>query len=198
MSIVTCILVAVVAGIIVFIKTLNAGKKTNQPHNSFNEDEIMMDFKTDNNDGNNSLDNIEVDYEKQEVKAQGRIMGFDMISHYEFEHVETVWKDDYDKEDSDMRASINRDEETMRVCGVCDELPELEPRGYRLEGQALQEYREREERHWALCDEVRLKLYFRYWQGGELKTSFLGFSQKDAIDARRKLKPLIKHLRECP
>ena len=47
-----------------------------------------------------------------------------------------------------------------------------------------------------MVDEVGLKLWFHYYQCGELKESSLDFSQKDAIEARHKLKPLIKHLRE--
>lgn len=132
-----------------------------------------------------SLGDIEVDYEKKEVRAGGRIIDFGRISHYEFEHIETVWKDDYDPQDSDMRAGINRDSETMRVCGECKELQEVSDK----------KWQEMRERHWALCDEVELELWFNYYQNEEVKQSSLFFSRNDAIEARRKLKPLIKYLR---
>lgn len=112
-----------------------------------------------------SLGNLEVDYDKKEVRAGGRKIDFGMISHYEFEHVQTG----------------HGNYETMRVFGICEELPELSPEA---------------ERHAALVDEVGLKLWFNYFQNEELKQSSLDFSEKDAIEARNKLKPLIKHLRE--
>lgn len=137
--------------------------------------------------GYNSLGNLEVDYDKKEVRAGGRTIDFGMISHYEFEHVETVWKDDYELQDSDMRTGIYCDEEIMRVYGECKELQNVSS------DEDMQNIRER---HWALCDEVGLKLWFNYYQNEELKQSSLDFSQKDAIEARRKLNPLIKYLRE--
>lgn len=124
--------------------------------------------------------NLEVDYDKKEVRAGGRIVDFESISHYEFEHVETVWKDDYDMQDSDMRASIDRHKEIMRICGTCVELP-LEYHPF----SATTGF-----------DEVKLKLWFNYYQGEELKQTSLDFSQNDALKARNKLKPLIKQLRE--
>ncbi len=58
-----------------------------------------------------SLGNIEVDYEKKEVRAGGRMINFGKISHYEFEYVQTD----------------HVDYEIMRVCGSCDELPDNRP-----------------------------------------------------------------------
>lgn len=75
----------------------------------------------------------------------------------------------------------SENKETMRVTGTCEELPEM----------GLWE-----ERRATLPDQVGLQLWFHYYQGGELKTSSLDFSQQDAIEARRKLKPLIKYLRD--
>ena len=127
---------------------------------------------------NKSLGHLEVDYDKKEIKAGGRIVDFGRISHYEFEHVETVWGD-YDSQDSDAREHLLSNHETMRVCGICEELPDNRPLSV-TQG----------------FDEVELKLWFNYYQNEELKTSSLDFSQEDAIEARLKLKPLIKHLRE--
>lgn len=135
---------------------------------------------------NKSLGSIEVDYEKKEVRAGGRIIDFGRISHYEFEHVETVWKEDYDPQDSDMRAGINRESEIMHVYEECKELQDVSDK----------KWQEIREKHWALCDKVELKLCFNYYQNEELKQSSLYFSRNDAIEARRKLKPLIMHLRE--
>lgn len=112
-----------------------------------------------------SLGNLEVDYDKKEVRAGGQIIDFGQTSHYEFEHIQT--------------GHINY--ESMRVCGACEELPDMS-----LEA----------ERHAVQVDKVGLKLWFNYYQCEELKTSSLDFSQKDAIEARHKLKPLIMHIRE--
>lgn len=57
------------------------------------------------------LGNLEVDYDKKEVRADSRIIDFGRISHYEFEHVKTG----------------HCDYETMRVCGACEELPYVSP-----------------------------------------------------------------------
>lgn len=113
-----------------------------------------------------SLGNLEVDYDKKEVRAGGQIIDFGQTSHYEFEHIQT--------------GHINY--ESMRVCGACEELPDMS-----LEA----------ERHAVQVDKVGLKLWFNYYQCEELKTSSLDFLQKDAIEARRKLKPLIKYLKDC-
>lgn len=112
-----------------------------------------------------SLGNLEVDYDKKEVRGGGRRVDFGQISHYEFEHTHT--------------GNVNY--ENMRVCGACEELPDMS-----IEA----------ERHAAQVDQVGLKLWFNYYQCEELKTSSLDFSQKDAIEARHKLKPLIMHIRE--
>ncbi len=114
---------------------------------------------------NKSLGNLEVDYEKKEVRADGMRVDFGQISHYEFEHIQT--------------GHVNY--ESMRVCGWCDELSNISPKA---------------ERHVAQVDKVGLKLWFNYYQCEELKTSSLDFSQKDALEARHKLKPLIMHIRE--
>jgi len=71
--------------------------------------------------------------------------------------------------------------ETMRVYGKCEEMPDMSPET---------------KRHTTQVDKIGLKLWFNYYQCEELKQSSLDFSQKDAIEARHKLKPLIKHLRE--
>lgn len=112
-----------------------------------------------------SLGSLEVDYDKKEVRAGGRSVDFGQISHYEFEHI--------------LTGRVNY--ESMRVCGVCEELPNMS-----LET----------EKHAAQVDKVGLKLWFNYYQCYELKKSSLDFSQKEAIEARRKLKPLIKYLKE--
>lgn len=127
-----------------------------------------------------SLGDLEVDYEKKEVRAGGRTIDFGRISHYEFEHVQTDYGD-YDLQDGDAREHGTFKYESMLVNGTCEELPNMSPEA---------------ERHAALLDEVGLKLWFNYYQNEELKQSSLDFSQKDAIEARRKLKPLIKYLRE--
>lgn len=114
---------------------------------------------------NRSLGNLEVDYDKKEVRAGNRRVSFGRISHYEFEHIQT--------------GHVNR--ESMRVYGVCEELPYMSPEV---------------ERHAAQIDQVGLKLWFNYYQCEELKTSSLDFSQQDAIEARHKLRPLIMNIRE--
>lgn len=106
-----------------------------------------------------SFGDIEVDYEKKEVRAGCRRIDFGRISHYVFEYASSF--------------------ETMRVCGMCDELPDNKPLSVTTDGEI-----------------VSLKLWFNYYQNEELKQSSIDFSQKDAIEARRKLKPLIEHLRE--
>ena len=127
-----------------------------------------------------SLGNLEVDYAKREVRTGGRRIDFGRISHYEFEHVHKV-DGDCDPQDSDAREHGLFNYETMRVNGTCEELPDMSPEA---------------ERRASLVDVVGLKLWFYYYQCEELKESSLDFSQKDAIEARHKLKPLIKHLRE--
>ena len=52
MSIITYVAVAIVAGFIVFIKTLNAEKNANHPQLKCKEGEKLMDSKTDYNDDN--------------------------------------------------------------------------------------------------------------------------------------------------
>ena len=125
-----------------------------------------------------SLGNLEVDYDKKEVWAGGKIVDFGQVIHYEFEHVETVWVD-YDSQDSDAREHLIHHNEMMRVCGRCEELPDSRPLSV-TQG----------------FDKGGLKLWFNYYQCEELKKSSLDFSQKDAIEARRKLKQPIKYLRE--
>lgn len=66
----------------------------------------------------------------------------------------------------------------LTVNGPCEELGDFEPEEERL---AIM-------RH----DEVGLKLWYFYYQNSEVKKSSLYFSNKDAFEARRKLKPLIK------
>lgn len=127
-----------------------------------------------------SLGHLEVDYDKREVRAGGRRIDFGRISRYEFEHVQTEYVD-CNPQDSDAREHGLFSYETMRVMGACEELPDLSPET---------------ERRAALVDEVGLKLWYYYFQCDELKESSLDFSQKDAMEARHKLKPLIKHLRE--
>lgn len=127
-----------------------------------------------------SLGNIEVDYDKKEVRAGGRVIDFGRLIEYEFEHVITEWSES-DPQDSDAREHATFRYETMRVDGTCEELPEMTPDA---------------EKWAALLDDVGLRLWFHYYQGGELKTSSLDFSRKDAFEARRKLKPLIKYLRD--
>lgn len=127
-----------------------------------------------------SLGNLEVDYDKREVRAGGRRIGFGRLSHYEFEHVQKEYGA-CDPQDSDAREHGTFNYEIMRVNGACEELPGMSPEA---------------ERNAALVDEVGLKLWFNYYQCEELKESSLDFSQRDAVEARRKLKPLIKYLRE--
>lgn len=84
-------------------------------------------------------------------------------------------------EDIDSRDHLIQLRETMRVNGVCEELGDFSPEVERL--ATLLHY------------EVGLKLWYFYYQNSEVKTSSLYFSNKDAFEARRKLKPLIKYLR---
>ena len=130
---------------------------------------------------------LEVDYDKKEVRAKTRdhrgeyilIRGFDVITHYEFEYVKTEWVES-DKEDSDSRDHLIQLRETMRVNGPCEELGDFELEEERL---AI-----------LLHFEVGLKLWYYYYQNSEVKSSSLYFSSKDAFEARRKLKPLIKFM----
>lgn len=130
---------------------------------------------------------LEVDYDKREIRAKYNdcwgehvlCRDFDVITHYEFEYVKTEWVES-EKEDSDSRDHLIPLSETMRVSGPCEELGDFSPE---------------EERHAILLHhEVGLKLWYFYYQNSEVKTSSLYFSQKDAFEARRKLKPLIMHL----
>ena len=131
---------------------------------------------------------LEVDYDKKEVRAKYRdcwgehilSRDFGVITHYEFEYVKTEWADSA-PEDIDSRDHLIQLRETMRVNGICEEFGDFSPE---------------EERHATLLhDEVGLKLWYFYYQNSEVKTSSLYFSNKDAFEARRKLKPLIKYLR---
>lgn len=130
---------------------------------------------------------LEVDYDKKEVRAKAKdcwgehILNrdFGVITHYEFEYVKTEWAES-DHEDSDSRDHLIQLRETMCVSGSCEELGDFEPEEERL---AIM-------RH----DEVGLKLWYFYYQNSEVKKSSLYFSNKDAFEARRKLKPLIKYL----
>lgn len=127
-----------------------------------------------------SLGILEVDYDMKEVRAGGRVIDFGRLTHYEFEHVITEWTES-DPQDGDAREHATFRYETMRINGTCDELPEMSPE---------------QEKRATLVDEVGLQLWFHYYQGGDLKSSSLDFAKKDAFDARRKLKPLIKYLRD--
>lgn len=102
---------------------------------------------------------------------------FGVITHYEFGYVKTEWAES-DHEDSDSRDHHIQLCEAMRVNGPCEELGDFEPEEERL---AIM-------RH----NEVGLKLWYFYYQNTEVKKSSLYFSNKDAFEARRKLKPLIK------
>ena len=117
---------------------------------------------------------LEVDYDKKEVRAKAKSYwgeyfvsrGFGVITHYDFEYVKTE--------------RVER--ETIRVIGPCEEIGDFSPE---------------EERHAILHHyEVGLKLWHFYYQNSELKNSSFYFSQQDAFEARRKLKPLIKYLRD--
>ena len=130
---------------------------------------------------------LEVDYDKREVRAKYKdcwgehilSRGFGVITHYEFEYVKTEWAES-EKEDSDSRNHLIQLRETMHVNGHSEELRDFSPE---------------EERHAILLHhEVGLKLWYYYYQNSEVKKSSLYFSQKDAFEARRKLKPLIKYL----
>lgn len=130
---------------------------------------------------------LEVDYDKKEVRAKARnywseyilSRDFGVITHYEFEYVKTEWVEN-DKEDSDSRDHLIHLRETMRVNGPCEELGDFDSEEERL--AILLHY------------EVGLKLWYFYYQNSELKKSSLYFSNKEAFEARRKLKPLIKYL----
>ena len=110
---------------------------------------------------------LEVDYDKKEVRAKYRDCWGEHILCRDF-GVITHYEFEYEHR------------ETMRVNGPCEELGDFEPEEERL---AIM-------RH----DEVGLKLWYFYYQNSEVKNSSLYFSQKDAFEARRKLKPLIKYL----
>ncbi|MBQ9285631.1 MAG: hypothetical protein IJ209_05030 [Bacteroidaceae bacterium] len=130
---------------------------------------------------------LEVDYDKKEVRAKYKDCwgehvlrrDFDVITHYEFEYVKTEWVES-EKEDSDSRDHLIQLRETMSVSGPCEELGDFSPEEERL--ATLLQY------------EVGLKLWYFYYQDSEVKKSSLYFSQKDAFEARRKLKPLIKYI----
>lgn len=110
---------------------------------------------------------LEVDYDKKEVRAKYRDRWGEHILLRDF-GVITHYEFEYEHR------------ETMRVNGPCEEIGDFEPEEERL---AIM-------RH----DEVGLKLWYFYYQNSEVKNSSLYFSQKDAFEARRKLKPLIKYL----
>lgn len=130
---------------------------------------------------------LEVDYDKTEVRAKTKDCwgeyilrrDFDVITHYEFEYVKTEWAESK-MEDSDSRDHLIQLCETMRVNGPCEELDDFSPEEERL--AIMLQY------------EVGLRLWYFYHQNSEVKTSSLYFSQKDAFEARKKLKPLIKYL----
>ena len=126
-----------------------------------------------------SLGNLEIDYDKKEVRAGGRRISFGQISHYEYNHEKTEYGD-YDPQDSDAREHLLHKKEIMRVCGKCVELPSDYHPFSVTPG----------------FDEVVLQIFFNYYQGEELKQSSLVFTQNDALNARNKLKPLIEQLRE--
>lgn len=110
---------------------------------------------------------LEVDYDKKEVRAKYRDRWGEHILLRDF-GVITHYEFEYEHR------------ETMLVNGPCEEIGDFEPEEERL---AIM-------RH----DEVGLKLWYFYYQNSEVKNSSLYFSQKDAFEARRKLKPLIKYL----
>lgn len=130
---------------------------------------------------------LEVDYDKKEIRAKTKdywreyilSRGFGKITHYEFEYVKKE-RVDGGKEESDSRDHLIQLREIMRVNGPCEEFGDFDPEEERL---AI-----------LLHDEVGLKLWYFYYQNSEVKTSSLYFSNKDAFEARRKLKPLIKYL----
>ena len=111
---------------------------------------------------------LEVDYDKKEVRAKYRDCWGEHILCRDF-GVITHYEFEYEHR------------ETMRVNGPCEELGDFEPEEERL---AIM-------RH----DEVGLKLWYFYYQNSEVKKSSLYFANKDAFEARRKLKPLIEYLR---
>lgn len=128
--------------------------------------------------------NLEIDYDKREIRAKTRypggeldiFRGFGMITHYEFEYVKTK-EDENTTEDIDSRDYY----ETMRVNGPCEELDDFT----------------QEEESFAISHhyEVGLKLWYFYYANSTIKTSSLFFLDKNALEARRLLKPLIKYLR---
>ena len=110
---------------------------------------------------------LEVDFDKKEVRAKYRDCWGEHILSRDF-GVITHYEFEYEHR------------ETMRVNGPCEELGDFSPEV---------------ERHATLLhDEVGLKLWYFYYQNSEVKKSSLYFSNKDAFEARRKLKPLIKYL----
>lgn len=110
---------------------------------------------------------LEVDYDKKEVRAKYRDCWGEHVLSRDF-GVITHYEFEYEHR------------ETMRVNGPCEELGDFSPE---------------EEKHATLLhDEVGLKLWYFYYQNSEVKKSSLYFSNKDAFEARRKLKPLIKYL----
>lgn len=111
---------------------------------------------------------LEVDYDKKEVRAKYRDCWGEHVLSRDF-GVITHYEFEYEHR------------ETMRVNGPCEELGDFEPEEERL---AIM-------RH----DEVGLKLWYFYYQNSEVKKSSLYFANKDAFEARRKLKPLIEYLR---
>ena len=110
---------------------------------------------------------LEVDYDKKEVWAKYRDCWGEHILSRDF-GVITHYEFEYEHR------------ETMRVNGICEELGDFSPEEERLAT--------------LLHDEVGLKLWYFYYQNSEVKKSSLYFSNKDAFEARRKLKPLIKYL----
>ena len=110
---------------------------------------------------------LEVDYDKKEVRAKYRDCWGEHILSRDF-GVITHYEFEYEHR------------ETMRVNGICEELGDFSPEEERLAT--------------LLHDEVGLKLWYFYYQNSEVKKSSLYFSNKDAFEARRKLKPLIKYL----
>lgn len=130
---------------------------------------------------------LEVDYDKKEIRAKTRDCwgehvlrrDFDVITHYEFEYIKTKCADSAPK-DIDSHDHLIHLRETMRVNGPCEELDDFSTEEEKL--ATLLQY------------EVGLKLWYFYYQNSEVKTSSLYFSNEDAFEARRKLKPLIKYL----
>ena len=61
-----------------------------------------------------SLGNLEIDYDKKEVRAGGRRISFGQISHYEYNHEKTEYGD-YDPQDSDAREHLLHKKEIMSI-----------------------------------------------------------------------------------